>query len=378
MTSFDYEGYWLDIVEPAWLSLAPERKQLVRDFMDNDIKQDQRCHIDWDSVPKPLQKTLELMAEQSERDLAMLAVIANDYGHMRPGILPTGKIIETPSEQTSARIFRKEFKQPGEDVYGFKLSLAIDKVLSDRIKCSREGRGYQGFYIHYGVLRLYYRDQDTWVWEEACLATQSNLEKARDHIEQYRSRDIGDNNKKIAREILDLCHPVGDPARPLISHDGYRVSREEEEYRREVRRNPEATRPEPKSNEAKVERLREMLTPDAPVSLVEIRTINHRLKEGVSPVDPKPAHKSLIDTPHAFVIGQKHMKASSGFLDMRAAPCYGCGCKYNDHISDTVLVVHVPEDTEASAIKTALEPLTRHMEKWGVDGFVFTKSEETN
>jgi hypothetical protein len=89
--------------------------------------------------------------------------------------------------------------------------------------------------------------------------------------------------------------------------------------------------------------------------VLDVRDVNHR--------------------PHPFMIGNKHFRSDSVYLDPRAAPCAmrGCGQPYDSHTYDVVCFLqckHNVPNADAVRVLRQLEPLfTEHK----IDGMVFVK-----
>ena len=102
-----------------------------------------------------------------------------------------------------------------------------------------------------------------------------------------------------------------------------------------------------------------------------VTTINHRLKDGCCALKGK-------NDRYPFCIGTKHFRSDSIYLDPRAAPCDICGCSYDDHVSDHVVVLKLPPDqvdkTKLTEDQQAcLKALAPFMTEHRLDGFVFVK-----
>lgn len=95
--------------------------------------------------------------------------------------------------------------------------------------------------------------------------------------------------------------------------------------------------------------------------LVEVRALNH--------------------SPHPFMIGPRHFKNASMYLDqaaLRSAPCAmrGCGLPYDDHTHDTVALVRLTKDANDATAQAALKQVVdADIEADGIDGFVFIQSD---
>ncbi|MFW6061597.1 MAG: hypothetical protein ACOC93_02195 [Planctomycetota bacterium] len=383
--NFDFEGYWMDVIQPLWDQLPDQIKHIVRAMgAAPGVRQDSQCHIDWSSVPESLREKIQALDDAT---LARTAVIAHDYGHCRPGaIIPDG-FEDDPraKEETGAR---PRFRCPGEDIGGggWQFALCADRVLSDRLEIPRDAapRTRTGLYIHEGRFRLYHQGNGHWIWEDVALATAETLRQIREWLVRYEHGDDriwlfgADDVRLIARQLLDHVHPAGTAERQLLDKSPWLVSKEEEEWRRAARRaplsgGPVPPRPEPKSDEAKVERLREMVI-DHPITVVRIAQVNHRLKKGVNPVKHTgPAGSD--STRHPFMITQRHLAGDSPTLNPRSAPCGICGCQYDEHTHDTVAVVRPDPGTSVDQIQAALMVIKDQAETWGIDGFVFVRPE---
>lgn len=98
-------------------------------------------------------------------------------------------------------------------------------------------------------------------------------------------------------------------------------------------------------------------------------SVNHRTKDG--------------RVKHAFVIGPKHLRNSTLYLDPRAAPCAHSGYDYDEFIHETILIFSVREKLETLNVnqKKALLQTKKLLQEWGVigkiQGFIFSH-DETN
>jgi hypothetical protein len=88
--------------------------------------------------------------------------------------------------------------------------------------------------------------------------------------------------------------------------------------------------------------------------------------------------------PHPYTIGPKHVEHASdhhgGMLGDRtldAIPCAvpGCNLSYAQHTSDNVMFLHLIKDLKMTEAQAELKKLTAEMEKDGIDGFAFVKSD---
>ena len=137
------------------------------------------------------------------------------------------------------------------------------------------------------------------------------------------------------------------------------------------------TYPDGKDTEYIAEWLDRQLTAEERAGLGRIvgaRCVNHRLKDGVYPVNSHASPRG------PFTIGRAHMKGDSIYLDPNSAPCARTGNPYSDFTYDTVVLLPT-SCLEDERLREELKPVLKRLAdisslggKPLFDGFAFANA----
>ena len=372
MTTFDYGGYWLEVVEPAWRALPEETRKLVKTVANHEtVKQERGTGLDREAISDQLYNQVTLLPS---KDLARAAQVAHDYSHCCPG-----RDVERLAGQ---------YERIGA---GWKFALVADHVLAERHKMAHRGNSYEpkGYFLQNleGLIRPTFNDANCWMWDEVGLTCEENLEKVAEFA-SMKGQPNGDTLKDWCRQLIDVLHPVGDPDRDLVTHDRYMVAEETREFLEKFRLAEVLGRPlptfEPETDQGIMDAIKWVFPDGYGLRPVKLTSINHRLKPGCNPTSPvrrdtRVTSKQLMH--HPFVIGPKHVTNSvAGRLNPRSSGCDLCGYDYDQHISDKAIILeHHPDMTTeqaAVAAQHALKDVWDWLNQLGVEHIGLPKSDQ--
>lgn len=372
MSTFDYAGYWLDIVEPAWRALPEQTRCLIKAVTSNEtVRQDKSTGLDKNHISEHLYNRVAAMPS---KELARAAKVAHDYSHANPG--RDAERLASDCENIGA---------------GWKFALVADHVLSERHKLGYRGSKYhpKGYFLQHmeGLIRPTYNSTDEWLWEEVGLTCEDNLQKIDQFVASTGQPD-SDTLKSWCDDLLDALHPPGDPDRDLVKHDQYMVSKETQDFMSKFRiaeaRGGELPSFAPRTAQGIMDAIRWIFPTGYGLRPTKLTRINHRLSEGCDPHTPVRRDSRVTTAQlqhHPFVIGSRHISNSSGsMLRPESAPCDFCGYEYKDHISDkAILLEHHPSmTTEQAAVASqhALKDMREWLNQLGVEHIGLPKSNQ--
>lgn len=365
---FDYEGHWLDVIEPRWRELNPRHREIILKVTDNsNIQQGRNTAIDLTTVPE---STQELVRGMDSYDLAVCCQIAHDYTHHRPG---NADLLASYSETIGS---------------GWKFSNLAGIFLCQRLGLTGSGvtKHPKGYFTQCldGVIRPTLNGSEYWVWNDVGLATEENCEKLKKFKEKH-GQPTYDTFDGWCNKLTNVLHPHGDPDRPLIDNSKYMVSDELREYLTKFRYCELRGRPLPEFKPLKDDGLLDFIKYTFPegygVRPTELTQVNYRLADGCSGGNRSIMYTNQELNHHPFVIGQDHMRNSQGSrLDPKSAPCDLCGNDYEDHLSDKALLLErnplLPDDALTKILPHIIKILKPQLDQLGVETFGFPSSEE--